>query len=204
MPLPASITGSAARFAAAALAVGTLAGGGAAIAGAGVAGAATATTRAAPPGATALRNCLAQHGVTLKARPFGGAPPGASGRGGPPPAGGLGGPPSGRSGGGQFPKNSKFAKAFAACRSKFPGAGFVGQRPFKPTAAQQAALSTFEQCLATHGVKVAPNASFQTIRSLMQADPAAAKACQSDLKGVFGPPRGSGPGAPGGTAPPTT
>jgi hypothetical protein len=161
-------------------------------------------------GAKAFETCLAQHGVKFSGvhRPggsgsFPGAHPGGSGSfpGG---AGGGGSFPGGRPGGagaaGGGKTNSKSAKAFAACRSKLPAGGFAGGGTFKPTAAQQQALTAFEQCMSTHGVKIASTATFQTIRSLEQADPAAAKACQSDLQGAFGP-RG---GAPGASSPPPT
>lgn len=160
----------------------------------------------------AYQTCLAKHGVKLPKRSgartggpggFGGFSPGSGGTGdttpgGPPPGGGF---PGARQ---RFASNSKFAKAAAACKSKLPkGFGQFGRgngRPFTPTPAQQAALTKFEQCMAAHGVKIASNASFQTIRSLIQADPSAANACRSDLNGVFGRP----PGAPGGSTSTTT
>ncbi len=144
------------------------------------------------PNISAFRTCLSQHGVTLKARPAGGFPGG--GPGGAPPAGGSTPTSGGFHGGFAGAPNSKQAKAFAACRSKLPAGGFGGRfggGQFQPTAAQQQALTAFEQCMSTHGVKIAAGSSFQTIRSLMQADPTAAKACQSDLQGAFGRPGGS-------------
>lgn len=147
--------------------------------------------RSPSAGLSAFRTCMAQHGVTLR------TPRRASGTtpSGPPP--GIGGsrPPGGFPGfaGG---RNSKQAKALAACRSKLPsggsGARFGGTgAPFTPTPAQQQALATFEQCMDAHGVKIASGATIQTIRSLLRADPAAAQACQGDLRGVFGPPPGT-------------
>ncbi len=146
----------------------------------------------------AFQTCLSQHGVKSKFGGFGHF------------SGGFGGPPQNAAGGsapssGSFPRpgaggfaNSKSAKAFAVCRSKLPNAGRFGAGAFKPTPAQQQALTTYENCMSAHGVKIAANASFQTIRALAQADPTAAQACQSDLQGVF--PRrggGSGPLTPG-------
>jgi len=144
------------------------------------------------PNISAFQTCLSQHGVTFKARPAGGFPGG--GPGGPPPTGGSTPTSGGSRGGFAGAPNSKQAKAFAACRSKLPAGGFgggFGGGQLKPTAAQQQALTAFEQCMSTHGVKIASGATLQTIRSLMQADPTAAKACQSDLQGAFGRPRGS-------------
>jgi len=144
------------------------------------------------PNLSAFRTCLSQHGVTLRPRTAGGFP--GAGPGGPPPTG-AGAPTSGGFRGGfAGGPNSKQAKAFAACRSKLPAGGFGGRfggGQFKPTAAQQQALTAFEQCMSTHGVKIAPGATFQTIRSLMQADPTASTACRSDLQGAFGRSRGS-------------
>ncbi len=146
----------------------------------------------------AFQSCLAKHGVKLPASgPSGSVPAGGSGS---PPSGGFAGG-SGPSGG--FPGgSSKSAKAFAACRSKMPaglGGGFGGGGTFKPTAAQQQALTTFDQCMSAHGVTVSSTATFQTIRSLLQADPTASKACQSDLSSVFGSQSGRtpSPGAQG-------
>ncbi len=162
------------------------------------AAASSSSSSSSKSGFSAFRTCLSQHGVTLKARPSGSAQGGAfGGSGGTPPTGGT--PPAGGfrggfAGGG----NSKQAKAFAACRSKLPAGGFgggPGGGTFKPTAAQQQALTNFEQCMSTHGVKIAAGSTFQTIRSLMQADPSAASACRSDLNGAFGPPRGASGGS---------
>ncbi len=150
--------------------------------------------------------CLAKHGVKLPKRSgtgrFGGSGTPPSFSGGTPPAGGFTGQrPSGGFFGGGSGGNSKFAKAAKACRSKLPkgvgGFPFGGGRggTFNPTPAQKAALTKFEQCMSAHGVQIASNATFQTIRSLMQADPTAARACQSDLSGVFGRPGGT-PGSP--------
>jgi hypothetical protein len=182
--------------------------------------AASASTKASPSTSatsrskamSAFTSCLASHGVKLPAGRHGfshggfsqGTPP-AGGFGGTtpgtPPAGGSGGGfGGGRFGGGFASGNSKTAKAFRACQSKLPKGGFLGGNgapTFKPTAAQQAALTKFDQCMSTQGVKVATNSSFTVIRSLMTADPAAAKACQSDLSAVFARP--GGPPAPGTT-----
>jgi len=150
------------------------------------------------PNISAFRTCLSQHGVILKARRVGPFPGGPGG-------GPVGTPPNGGFRGGFVANpNSKQAKAFAACRSKLPAGGFGGGfgagGSFKPTAAQQQALTNFEQCMSTHGVKIASGATFQTIRSLMQADPTAANACRTDLQGVFGPPRGPSASASSGSS----
>ena len=158
-----------------------------------------------------FQKCLSSHGVKLPS--FGSHGGGSFGRSatGAPPSGGFshpstgggsatgGGagtpPPAGRAFGGG---TSKYAKAFAACRKDAPkgfGGGHFGGpgagKTFKPSAAQQAALSKYVACMTSHGVKMAANATFATIRQLIAADPAAAtanKTCQSDLQGAFGPP----------------
>ena len=104
---------------------------------------------------------------------------------------------------GSFPggANSKDAKAFAACASKAPkgvGRGFGGNAT--PTAAQLAALKNYETCMAGKGIQIASSATYQTIRSLIASDKAAATAnaaCESDLAGAFGP--GSRGGTPSST-----
>lgn len=164
----------------------------------------------------AYDSCLAKHGVKLPKRPSGSHGFG-SGNFHPPsggfPSGGFGGSHGSFPGGG-FPgafgstsKNSKFAKAQKDCKSKLPkgfsgfgGFGRPGGGTFKPTAAQQAAITKLDQCLDAHGMKVASNANFETLRSLLSTP--AAKACQSDLSGVFGhPPTGtSGAGSGSGTS----
>jgi len=156
-------------------------------------------------GFKAFQTCLSQHGVKQRSGGFGGG-----GFGGPPrpSSSNATGPPSGGgfSGGGSS-ANSKSAKAFAACRSKLPKGGHFGGGSaggsFKPTAAQQQALTTYESCMAAHGVKISSTANFQTIRALAQADPSAAKACQSDLQSIFpgGGHGGGNPPSPSGATP---
>jgi hypothetical protein len=177
--------------------------------------AASAATKASPSASaksrakalSAFTSCLAKHGVKLPSHthgsfgggfthgsaPAGGFTGGGFGGGG---FGGGGRPPGGfGAGGGGFTSgNSKYAKAFRACQSKLPKGGFFGfgghgVPNFQPTAAQQAALTKFDECMAAQGVKVATNSSISVIHSLMTADPTAARACESDLSGVFGRPR---------------
>jgi hypothetical protein len=187
-----------------------LAGGLALVLSGGPAAAAANSPKTSAPNISAFRTCLSQHGVTLNKRPLGGFPGGSGGAGpvGTPPTGGGRPPGTGFAGGFAGGRGSKYAKAFAACRSKLP-AGFAGgfaggSGQFKPTPAQQQALTNFEQCMSTHGVKIAAGSTFQTIRALMQADPSAANACRSDLQGVLGPLRGgsSGRAGAGGTTNP--
>ena len=87
--------------------------------------------------------------------------------------------------------NSASSKAFAAC-AKLAPSGFGGHfaggpgGSFKPSAAEQQALTTYEQCMSGHGVPIAAGSTFQTIQSLIKEDPSAAtanKACASDLQG---------------------
>jgi hypothetical protein len=150
----------------------------------------------------AFQKCLSSHGVTLPSRPTGG------GSGFPPSGGTPGGTfrhgsyPGGPGGGGA---STKFSKAFAACQKLAPkgfGGGFRGGPggSFKPTAAEQQALTTYEQCMSSHGVQIAASSTFQTIQSLIKADPAAAaanKQCESDLQGAFHRP-GSSTSSPSG------
>jgi hypothetical protein len=127
---------------------------------------------------TALTTCLKQHGVTLpKRRPgagFGGgtgtntAPPtGTTAHGGPGSGGIFGG--GGAPGGGFASGNSKFAKAFEACRSKlgsgagsfgggFGRSGFRGGARGGPVHAQfsTAALKSFAACVRKNGYKAMP------------------------------------------------
>ena len=176
----------------------------------GPAGAATTkSSSASSRSLSAYRSCLAKHGVKLPTTAFtrgsgasfphsGSFPGGSFPHSGSFPGGSF--PHSGSfPGGGSFPgsrfaTNSKTAKAFADCASKAP----KGFRPFggaggsgTPTAAQTAALKNYDVCMADHGVQIAATATYQTIRSLIASDPAAATAntsCQSDLQGAFGPP----------------
>jgi hypothetical protein len=163
----------------------------------------------------AYQSCLAKHGVKLTSHgrghfphgTFNGTPPsggfpGAGSGGGFPGAGSGGGFPPGGSGSGSSSfRNSKFAKAMAACKSKLPkgfkrGAG--GGAPTTLTPAQQQALATFRQCLESHGMNISSTSSLQTILSLLRADPSASSACRSDLNALF-PQRPSGSGSSGST-----
>lgn len=143
----------------------------------------------------AFQKCLSKHGVKLPTHS----------------TGGHGFPPSGGAAGGTFPHgsfaggtaNSASSKAFAAC-AKLAPSGFGGHfaggpgGSFKPSAAEQQALTTYEQCMAGHGVSIAAGSTFQTIQSLIKEDPSAAtanKACASDLKAGFSRPRSSGSGS---------
>jgi hypothetical protein len=175
--------------------------------GAGVIGAsaASAASQSSPPSRASIQKafkayetCLAKHGVKLPKRTFRRPSSTGGSTSNPPPTSGTGAPPAGRFPGFRIQSSTpKVKKALNACKGKLPKNlgpfGRNGGRPVAPTPAQQAALTKFEQCMAAHGVKIASNASFQTIRSLMQADPSAANACRSDLNGAFGRP----PGRPG-------
>lgn len=164
-----------------------------------------------------FQKCLSSHGVKLPSFAGGGqhfhhsatsSSGGTFGHGGTfphagtaVPAGGGPGPQGGGGFGGFGGSTSKTSKAFSACKGDLPkGAGFGFGGPggqhgtFKPTPTQQAALTKFDQCMTSHGVKIASNSTFETIRKLEQADPAAkaaAQTCSSDLQGVFGPHGGS-------------
>lgn len=150
----------------------------------------------------AFQKCLSSHGVTLPSRPSGGS--GAHPYGGttggtfPSGSGGFHGGPGGGA------TSTKFSKAFADCKKLAPkgfGGGFGGGSfDAKPTAAQQQALATYEQCMSSHGVTIAANSTFKTIESLIKDDPTAAKAnkdCESDLKTAFSRPTSSGAGSSG-------
>ncbi|MCW2963511.1 MAG: hypothetical protein JWO17_763 [Actinomycetia bacterium] len=112
---------------------------------------ATTTTTATAPGTgggantadrTAFNACLAQHGVTLPARPPGGGGGGGNGQ---PPAGGPG-------GGGFANLTAAQRAAFTACRSKLPAGGFGGGRPGGGNRANNPAFAKYNTCLKQHGV----------------------------------------------------
>ena len=173
---------------------------------AGPAGASASKTKSSTSSSrslSAFKSCLAKHGVKLPTGasthtsggsfPHGGSFPGGSFPGGSFPGGSF--PHGGSFPGGRFTTNSKTAKAYAACASKAPkgfgGFGGLSGGSGTPTAAQTAALKNYDVCMADHGVQISATASYQTIRSLVASDPAAATAnssCQSDLQGAFGPP----------------
>jgi hypothetical protein len=128
----------------------------------------------------ALRKCLSAHGVTLPARPRGGAPGGAPG-GGPP---GAGGPPGGGvfggGGGAGGPGNPKVRAALQAC-----GAGNLGRgRRFQLS---HTAVNSYVACVRQHGYNMpSPNFSGKgpVFPAGIRSNPAfqgASRACQSLL-----------------------
>lgn len=149
----------------------------------------------------ALQECLKKQGVTLPSRPSGnGAPNGGPAGGGAPPSGGGEGfkPPEGGS-------QSKLQEAIKKCG----GGNFAGgSRP--NSAASKAALTKYASCIRENGVNLpAPNTSgngpvFNTkgINTSSSTFKNAQKACQSQLKGAFGPASGSGQAGPPNGAPP--
>lgn len=170
---------------------------------------ASATRTTASAARTAFTACLKTHGVTLPGNGFGhgrGFPgrgtrtaPGGSGA---PNAGATGGPPSGGPGGGGFPGgglaegNSKFAKAFQACRSKLGSTGFGGGFRARPGGAAgafrprftTAVLKSYVACIRRNGYaampepKAARNGSFFPASVEQNAKfQAANRKCQSIL-----------------------
>jgi hypothetical protein len=112
---------------------------------------AAASTGSGPNSArgAALRKCLAQHGVTLPARP-GGARRRPNGT--PPAGGGLFG--GGGGAGNRFANNPKLAAAFRAC------GGFAfrgGQRRFQIS---HATITKFVACVRAHGFAAMPSPNF--------------------------------------------
>ena len=121
----------------------------------------------------AFRACLSSHGVTLPTHP-------ASG----------GTAPAGKASGGTARSNA-VAMCTALLLSLHGGIGRLRSGHSPPTASEQAALATYEQCMASHGVQIATGSTTTAIRRLRRADPAAASAnklCHSDLSGGFMPP----------------
>lgn len=198
--------------------------------------AATSTsTSGASASRTAFTACLKQHGVSLPSgrgrfgfrgtstTPSGTSTngitittPGGAGSGGAPPngAGGFpgGGGGAGPNGAGFAGGNSKFAKAFQACRSKLPAGSFgqghfgqgrfgggTGTRRFTPHFST-AILKSYVACIRKNGYasmpepKASSNGSFfpASVRSNAQFKTANAK-CQSILFRAF---RGTAPGPP--------
>jgi hypothetical protein len=149
----------------------------------------TTTTTTTPGGAntadrTAFNACLAQHGVTLPARPAGGGGGGGGGNG-QPPAGG----PGGGGGGGLANLTAAQRSAFTACRSKLPagggfGGGGGGNRANNP------AFAKYNTCLKQHGVTLG--------KSNDQTTFAKAQAACAKLAPTGGPAAGAGAG--GGTS----
>lgn len=126
-----------------------------------------------------FRTCLAKHGLKLRGGPgsfpSGGSPP--SGGSSPPSSfAGPGGP--GFAGGSG---NSKFAKAFRACRSKLPAGArrFPSGHHFDFTASPQfkAAFDKYATCMDSHGVHV-PD-SFQQAEKTVKRSTAAFKAANT-------------------------
>lgn len=181
--------------------------------------ASTSTTKSASASRSAFTTCLKQHGVTVPAGRQGGfgfrrngtsttgAPPaGGTTTTGARPAGGFAGGGGGGfgNGGGFAGGNSKFGKAFQACRSKLGSSGFgegrfgaggPGGRHFTPQFSATA-LKSYVSCIRKNGYPSMPepdttkgakfvfpasvekNAEFQ----------AANKKCQSILRQGFGRP----------------
>lgn len=134
--------------------------------------ASTTTTTTARAAAAAFSACLKQHGVTITRRP--GAARGTATTGGARGRGFFGGGPGGPGGAGgagrPFGGNSKFAKAFAACRSKLPkgarGLGGFGTGRGPGGAAgrlrfSKQTLDAYVACIRKHGYPgmPAPNTS---------------------------------------------
>ncbi len=127
-----------------------------------------------------FRACLSSHGVLLLTRPA------------------LGGNASaGKASGrktlvGEASGVTARSKAVSICRALFSkgiggrhGIGRHRSGRIARAASQQAALATYEQCMASHGVQIAAGSTTTTIRRLRRADPYAASAnkqCHSVLR----------------------
>lgn len=159
----------------------------------------TAAAGAGGPNAarrTALRKCLAQHGVTLPSRPAGSRPPG-SGQGAPGAGGGLFGG-GGGAGANRFANNPKLAAAFRACG----GANFGGgARRFQLS---HTAITNFVACVRKHGYPSMPSPNFSGKGPVLPASIrtnkqflSASKSCASLLvrPRANGAPPGGGSGA---------
>ena len=156
------------------------------------AGSPTSTKTAAATGTganatrrTALRTCLAKHGVTLPARRPGAGPPAGGGAGGGGAGGGLfgagGGGGAGGGAAGRLAANPKFAAAFRACGG---AAGFgAGRRRFQLS---HTAITKFVTCVRQHGFNM-PNPKFSggpVFPASIRSNPkfvTASKACASLL-----------------------
>jgi hypothetical protein len=185
------------------------------------------TTTSGGSSRTAFTACLKQHGVTLPKGGgrfrggFGGrtstngAPPtgvqaGGYGGGGYPGAGGGGffGGGAGANGGGFAGGNSKFAKAFQACRSKLPaGAGGFGGGRFRGAGGRHFAprfsattLKSYVSCIRKNGYPSMPEPNtsakatsvFPSSVTKNAKFQAANKKCESILRAAFRPPTGAG------------
>jgi hypothetical protein len=133
----------------------------------------TTTTTPGPGGAntadrTAFNACLAQHGVTLPARPAGG---GGNGQ---PPAGGPGG-----GGGGLANLTAAQRQAFTACRSKLPAGG----RPGGGNRANNPAFAQYNACLKKNGVTLGASNNQKTFA---KAQAACAKLAPTGTGGTAG------------------
>lgn len=194
------------------------------------ASATTTTSTTAKTGSaarTAFTACLKQHGVTLPGGGrggFGGFRHGTTTNGTPPTATtpGGGAPGGGRPGGGRFfgggggsgAGNSKFAKAFQACRLKLGGSGFrggsgagpggagaPGARNFRPRFTT-AALKSYVACIRKNGYAAMPEPKASSNGSFFPASvernakfQAANRKCESILlKGLRRPAAGAGSG----------
>ena len=121
----------------------------------------------------AFRACLSSHGVTLPTHPASGGSASA-----------------GKASGGTA-RSKAVAMCTALLLSRHGGIGRLRSGLSPPTASQQAALATYERCMASHGVQIAAGSTITAVRRLRRADPAAASAnnlCHSDLSGAFKPP----------------
>lgn len=195
------------------------------------------SAKSASASRTALAACLKSQGLTIGTRGpgfggFGGFHHGTSTTGTPPGGAGGGTPPSGAAGGG-FPgggaggfagRNSKFAKAIAACDKKLgikPGAGFgagrfhgggAGGSGFTPHFST-ATLKSYVACIRKNGYAAMPEpkasktGSFfpKSVESNAQFK-AANKKCESVLLKAFRSfrPGAAGAGAGGGAGGPLT
>jgi hypothetical protein len=192
-----------------------------------------ASTTSASTSRTALAACLKSQGVTIGkggAGGFGGFRHGTTTTGTPPAGAGGGTPPAGAGGGGGFPGgggggfaggNSKFAKAFTACRKKLGikgTAGFGGAGGFRAGGAggsgaggtprfSTATLNSYVACIRKNGYAAMPapkassNGSFfpKSVETNAKFK-AANKKCESVLLKAFRSRRRPGAGAAGGTS----
>lgn len=185
--------------------------------------AASTSTSKSGASRTAFTACLKQHGVTVPAgrggfgfrgngTTPGGAPPTGAGGG-----GFAGGGFAGGGGGGGFAGgNSKFAKAFQACRSKLGSSGFArgrstpgaGGRSFTPHFSATE-LRSYVSCIRKNGYPSMPEPdTSKGAKSVFPASveknaqfQAASRKCQSILFKGF---RGTGPGQSTVTTPSST
>jgi hypothetical protein len=178
----------------------------------------SSSSKTASTARTAFNTCLKQHGVTVSKNGFGGfgggrrAPGSGTGTtpsGGAPGGAGGGGFPGG--GGGVAGGNSKFAKAFQACRSKLGASGVGGGFGGRPGGAagrgnftphfSATVLESYVSCIRKNGYAAMPNANTtgkgsvfpSTVEANAKFKAANAK-CESILRGSFRPPTAAGTG----------